>query len=99
MGADTLNTKNLISGAEPLIKFLVLRTSFVPFVPFVALVGAIMVALGLLIGVLFGRPLIFLVICNDFHRFLGRALILVFALRKCTDGHHAEHRYQQYFSK
>ena len=64
------------------------------YVPFVALVRAIAVALRLLIGV-FGRPLILLVICNDFHRFLGRALILVFALRKCSDGHYAEHRYHQ----
>ena len=58
------------------------------------------VAVTLLGGsvIVFGRPLIFLVICNDLRGLFGRSLVLVFALRECADGHHAEHRYHQKFS-
>jgi len=49
----------------------------------------------LLIGVLRRRPLVFPVVSYDLRRFLGRPFIMVFALRKCPGGDHAEHRYNQ----
>jgi hypothetical protein len=48
-----------------------------------------------LIGVLFRRPLVFPIVGDDLRRLLWRTFILVFALRKCAGGHHAEHRYDQ----
>ena len=77
-----------------------LNVTFVPFgalwfVPFVdSLVRSVaFVALGRrLIGVLFRRSLIFPIVGYDLRRLLWRPFILVFALRKCTGGHHAEHR-------
>jgi len=55
-------------------------------------------AFGRIVFVVPRWPLIFLVVGDDLGRFFGRALVLVFLLRKRTDGHHAEHRYHQDFS-
>src|SRR5262244_1944406 len=41
------------------------------------------------------RSLIFPVICNDFHRFFRRPLVLISSLRERSHRHHAEHRNQQ----
>jgi hypothetical protein len=42
--------------------------------------------------------LILSVICNDFHRFFGRPLVLISSLRERSHRHHGEHRNQQKFS-